>query len=146
MIQRYRESLTLKGNPDKGKQLFQTVCSKCHQLEGKGEALGADLKSIRNRGIEGVLLNILDPNREVKPAFLSYVLTLDDGRVLSGLLQTETANTLVLRLPDGMPVTIQRTDVESLFSTGLSYMPEGLEKQLDVQAMADLLSYLDSLP
>ena len=93
-----------------------------------------------------MLLNILDPNREVKPAFLSYVLTLDDGRVLSGLLQTETANTLVLRLPDGMPVTIQRTDVESLFSTGLSYMPEGLEKQLDVQAMADLLSYLDSLP
>ncbi len=146
VIQRYRESLSLRGSPDKGKQVFRTACSKCHQLEGKGEALGADLKSIRNRGLESVLVNILDPNREVKPAFLSYVLTLADGRVLSGLLQTETANTLVLRLPDGMPVTVQRTNVESLFSTGLSYMPEGLEKQLDIKAMADLLSYLDSLP
>ena len=29
--------------------------------------------------------------------------------------------------------------------TGLSYMPEGLEKQIDVAAMADLLAYLNSV-
>jgi hypothetical protein len=40
---------------------------------------------------------------------------------------------------------IPRTDVESLRSLGLSYMPEGLEKQIDIPAMADLLAYLNSI-
>ena len=44
-----------------------------------------------------------------------------------------------------MTETIPRTDIESLRSLGLSYMPEGLEKQIDVPAMADLLAYLNSI-
>jgi hypothetical protein len=32
-----------------------------------------------------------------------------------------------------------------LRSTGMSFMPEGLEKQVDHQAMADLLAYLNSI-
>jgi hypothetical protein len=31
-------------------------------------------------------------------------------------------------------------------SSGLSIMPEGLERQIDVQGMADLIAYLKSLP
>ena len=38
-----------------------------------------------------------------------------------------------------------RLDIENLRSTGLSYMPEGLEKQVDHQSMADLLAYLKSI-
>jgi hypothetical protein len=34
---------------------------------------------------------------------------------------------------------------EELRSTGLSCMPEGLEKGIDVAAMADLLAYLNAL-
>ena len=38
--------------------------------------------------------------------------------------------------------TILRIDIEELKSTGLSIMPEGLEKSIDVQAMADIIAYL----
>ena len=44
-----------------------------------------------------------------------------------------------------MTENIRRADVESLRSLGVSYMPEGLEKQIDVPAMADLLAYLNSI-
>ena len=64
----------------KGKAVFKAHCSACHKLEGVGEDVGADLKAIRDRGLEGVLLNILDPNREVKPQFLTYAVELKSGR------------------------------------------------------------------
>ena len=90
-------------------------------------------------------MNILDPNREVKPQFLTYLVELKAGRQVSGLLTAETPTGFTVRRPDGKAEAIRRADVESLKSTGLSYMPEGLEKQIDVAAMADLLAYLNSI-
>ncbi len=92
-----------------------------------------------------VLLNVLDPNREVKPQFHTYIASTVDGRVVTGMIQTETANTLTIRRLDGTSVDLQRSDVEDLQSTGMSFMPEGLEKQITPQSMADLLAYLDSI-
>ena len=92
------------------------------------------------------MLNILDPNREVKPQFQAYVIVTDDGRVTTGMIQAENANSLTIRRADGTSLVIQRNEIEELHSTGVSFMPEGLEKQIDLQAMSDLLAYLDSLP
>jgi putative heme-binding domain-containing protein len=92
------------------------------------------------------MLNILDPNREVKPQFQAYVIVTADGRITTGMIQAENANGLTVRRADGTSVEVQRNQIEELRSTGVSFMPEGLEKQLDPQAMADLLAYLDSLP
>jgi hypothetical protein len=41
--------------------------------------------------------------------------------------------------------TLLRSEIEELRSTGLSLMPEGLEKDIDVQTLADLLAYLQSV-
>jgi putative membrane-bound dehydrogenase-like protein len=145
VIREYRVVLEIEGDAGRGKEFFKKICSACHQLEGVGTAVGADLKAIRNRGMDAVLLNVLDPNREVKPRFLTYFLVTDDGRSLTGMIQTENANSLTLRRPDGTTLDIQRAEIDMLRSSGLSFMPEGLEKQLDKQAMADLLAYLDSI-
>ena len=40
---------------------------------------------------------------------------------------------------------VLRSDIEELRSTGMSLMPEGLEKQIDQGAMADVIAYLMSL-
>ena len=89
-----------------------------------------------------MLLNVLDPNREVKPQFVSYVLATTAGRIVTGMIKEETANSLTIRKADGGEETVLRKDIEELRGTGLSFMPEGLEKQIDVPAMADLLAYL----
>ena len=61
------------------------------------------------------------------------------------MIESECANSLLLRRPDGVQVEVRRAEVDQLQSTGLSFMPEGLEKQLDLDKMADLLAYLDSI-
>src|SRR5205814_225233 len=81
------------------------ACSACHQLEGVGSQIGAELNAIGNQGSETILLNILDPNREVKPQYLGYVLVTGTGRIVTGMITTETANALTLRRADGTSET-----------------------------------------
>lgn len=145
VVASYQKALTLKGDAMRGKAVFKKECSACHKLEDVGNEVGADLKAIRDRGTENMLLNILDPNREVKPQYLAYTLETTSGKSYSGMIAAETPNSVTIRLLDGRSETVQRGDIDTLRSTGLSFMPEGLEKQIDVQAMADLLAYLNSI-
>jgi putative heme-binding domain-containing protein len=145
VLARYQKALDQPGEVAKGKVVFKNVCSACHKLEGVGEAVGPDLASIKNRGSEAVMTNVLDPNREVLPQFYTYTLITDAGVTLTGMITAETANTVTIRKADKASETVQRVNIESLRSTGLSAMPEGLEKEIDPQAMADLLAYLNSI-
>ena len=145
VVDAYQPALKLKGDVDRGRAVFQKNCTACHQLEGKGKIIGADLKGIRQRGLASIMLNVLDPNREVKPKFVSYVLATETGRVFSGMILSENANSVTIQQPDGKQVTIQRNEIDTLSSTSLSFMPEGLEKQIDQKAMADLLEYLNAV-
>jgi putative membrane-bound dehydrogenase-like protein len=145
VVAAYQKALTVKGDAAKGKMVFKNVCSTCHRLEGVGESVGAELSAIRDRGTEAMLLNILDPNREVLPKYLSYYLETDKGRTITGMITAETATGITIRRADGTSETVLRVNIADLRSTGLSFMPEGLEKQVDVPAMADLLAYLNSI-
>ncbi len=145
VVDAYQKSLELKGDVDKGRAIFRKTCAACHKLEGFGESIGADLNAIKDRGTAAMMLHILDPNREVKPQFQAYVVALEDGTSVTGMITGETANGLTLRKADGMTQTILRVKIDELKSTNLSFMPEGLEKQIDVNAMADLLAYLNSI-
>jgi len=145
VVAAYQKALKLKGDRVRGKAVFKNVCSTCHQLEGVGTQVGADLHAVGDQATETILLNILDPNREVKPQFLNYVLTTDAGRTIMGIITAETANSITIRRADGTTETLLRIHIDELRSTGLSFMPEGLEKLIDVPAMADLLAYLKSI-
>jgi putative heme-binding domain-containing protein len=145
VVAAYAKALKSNGDAARGKLVFKTHCSSCHELEGVGQAVGADLKTVRSRGMEAVLLNILDPNREVLPKYQVYVLETTNGRVITGMITAESANNVTLRRSDGMQETVPRSQIEELRSSGLSLMPEGLEKQIDIPAMADLLAYLASV-
>jgi putative heme-binding domain-containing protein len=142
VVANYETALKLNGDASKGRAVFEKSCSTCHVLEGKGTQVGADLKAIREKGPAAILLNILDPNREINPKFLTYAATTTEGRVITGMILEETPNNLTIRQADGVAVPINRTEIDTMESTGVSYMPEGLESQIDHQAMADLLAYL----
>lgn len=145
VIKEYQSSLKLKGNAAHGKLVFKKSCSACHRLENVGVQLGADLKAIKDRGTEAVLLNILDPNREVKPQYVTYLLVTTQGRTITGLIKEENANSITIARADGTSDTVLRIDIDELISSRLSFMPEGLEKQINKQEMADLLAYLNSI-
>lgn len=142
VVNEYRRALDLSGDVARGRVVFDKTCAICHALEGRGNAIGADLKGVSEHGKEAILLNILDPNREVLPQYLSYVVVANDGRVFTGMFTEETPNNLKIRQADGTDIQLLRVDIEEVKSTGLSFMPEGLERQIDQQSMADLLAYL----
>ena len=141
----YKPGLEMKGEEVRGKEAFKKTCAACHKLEGVGFELAPNLAAMKNRGPEAILLNVLDPNREVNPQYLNYLVQLSDGRSLSGIISAETATSLTLKRADNATDTVLRIDIDRLKSTGQSLMPEGLEKQVDKQAMADLLEYFKSL-
>jgi putative heme-binding domain-containing protein len=68
-----------------------------------------------------------------------------DGRTVSGVVAGEGAASITLRRGDGQSETILRSDIEEITNTGMSIMPEGIERQIDVEGMADLLAYLETL-
>src|SRR5437868_10429775 len=129
-------------NGERGKQVFDKTCAACHKVQGIGNDIGPNLAAMKARGPEAILLNVLDPNREVNPQYLNYSVLTSDGRQLTGLIAAETATSITFRRADNATDTVLRIDIEQLKSTGMSLMPEGLEKQIDQQSMADLLEFL----
>jgi putative heme-binding domain-containing protein len=145
VVAAYQHALTLPGDAARGKEVFKKVCAACHRLEGVGFEIGPNLATLKNRGPETILVNVLDPSREVNPQYLNYVLATTDGRVITGLLADETASSVTLKRAENISETVLRVNIDELRSSGLSLMPEGMEKDVDPQAMADLIAYLLSL-
>jgi putative membrane-bound dehydrogenase-like protein len=143
VIAEYGGALELKGDTEKGRGVFKTNCAACHKLDGVGHEVGPNLlAALPNKSGEDLLASFFDPNREVDPRYVNYQAVTTDGRILLGIVATETPTSITLRRADGAEDTILRKDVESLRSTKLSLMPEELEKKITKQDVADLLAYL----
>jgi putative heme-binding domain-containing protein len=132
----------LKGDRARGREAFKRACATCHRLEGEGHAVGPDLRVAQGRTPEGLLTQILDPNRELLPIYNAYLVQTRDGRSLTGIIASETASGLTLRRAEGVEETVLRSAILQIQDTGLSLMPEGLEKDLRPQDLADLIAYL----
>ena len=73
---------------------------------------------------------------------MQYAVGLDDGRVLAGMIAEESATSLTLKRADSKQDVVLRQNVSEITGTGLSLMPEGFEKKLTNEEMADLLAFL----
>lgn len=130
------------GDVTRGKAVFAKLCAACHKLDGVGTNVGPDLAALAQRTPAYLLQEILDPNRNVDSRYLEYRATTAGGRTVTGLLAAETATTIILRGQQGKDETLLRSTIEEFRSSGKSLMPEGLEKDLPAQSMADLFAYL----
>ena len=142
VLDEYRSALAVPGSRPRGEQVFQRECQACHRMGDRGHEVGPNMLSIKHRTREEVLTHVLDPNREVPPNFQEYVVLLDDGRVVTGMVAEETATSVTLRRAERIDETILRRNIDEMSGTGHSLMPEGLEKKINQQEMADLLEYL----
>ncbi|MHC4994902.1 MAG: PVC-type heme-binding CxxCH protein [Planctomycetota bacterium] len=132
----------LTGDASRGRRVFAEACAACHRLEGVGAEIAPNLAAFAARGPEAILINVLDPNREIDPAYAAYLLRTRDGRAIAGVMSAETASGVVITSADGATHNVRRADIAELTSTGASFMPEGLEAAIDAQAMSDLIAYL----
>jgi putative membrane-bound dehydrogenase-like protein len=146
VIDSFLPAINLKGDAVHGKKIYQDRCISCHRLGGEGHALGPDLVTVKNSGKEKMLVNILDPNREVRPDYMSYVVETKDDESYIGLVANETATTVTIRQAYGKENIINRSNIKKMQSQGQSLMPEGLEAGLKPQDLADLIEYIETAP
>jgi len=132
----------MDASAERGALVFEKTCTKCHRINGRGSNVGPDISDTRNRTRDALLYDILDPNRRVDPQFSEYVVVTTDGLTFTGLLVGDTDTAVVVRQPEGRERTILLTDIEGMQTTNKSLMPEGIEKDVTVQQMADLLEFL----
>ena len=142
VLKKYEAALTMPADRERGKAAFKKHCSVCHRVEGVGYELGPNLAAMKARGPAAILNNVLDPNREVNPQYVNYQVLTSDGRMMTGMIVAESAGSMTLVRAEGAKETVLRGEIERLQSSGVSLMPEELEKAIDVQAMADLIDYL----
>jgi putative membrane-bound dehydrogenase-like protein len=141
-IERYKPAIERAGDSERGRLIFDRECLACHKLGERGHAVGPNLASMRRKTPDEILVSILDPNREVSPEFVEYLIALDDGRVVTGIVASETPGGLALCGRDGALQTILRRNIAEITGTGKSLMPEGLEKSITPPEMADLITFL----
>ncbi len=142
----YVPALRLKGDPGHGLEVFNAQCASCHRVGKTGVEVGPDLAGVAARTPEELLVNILDPNRQVQSNYVNYMIRTFDGRTLSGIVAEETPTTITLRRAEGIEDIILRDDIDEMISMGLSIMPEELEAAIDFQQMADLIAYIKAIP
>lgn len=130
------------GDASRGKETFKKECAKCHMHSGEGGKIGPDLSGMAAHPKNELIVHILDPSRSVEGNFLMYTVSTTDGRVLNGLLAGETKTSIELLDAEGKKLTILRDDIEEIVSSKKSLMPEGFEKTIPAEGLADLLQFL----
>ncbi|WP_339733373.1 PVC-type heme-binding CxxCH protein [uncultured Gimesia sp.] len=144
VVEKYSSISSLKGNSEVGHQIFVKRCSVCHQLNKEGKPIGPDLSALTDKSERALLTAILDPNRAIESKYLSYLAVTENGLIFNGLLAAESGESITLIQNDGKSKTLLRGDLDELMSTGKSLMPEGLEKDMNHQDLADLIAYLNT--
>ena len=104
--------------------------------------IGPQLDGIGNRGLDRLLEDVLDPNRNVDVAFRTTTLRLSDGRVISGLVRREEDQQLVLADAQGKEFSIAKNEIEEQQKTPLSLMPANVGEIVPTDEFADLMAYL----
>ena len=144
VVRNYESVKELTTNPGRGALLYRQNCATCHRLKGEGNEVGPDLGTVADKPIGTFLVAVLDPNQALETKYVSYTATTRGGREVTGIIASENPSSMTIRSPGGAEEVIARTDIQSLASSKLSLMPDGLENVLTPQDMADLIAFIRS--
>ena len=61
---------------------------------------------------------------------------------MNGIIASETATSITLKRAEGKQDVVLRNNIDELLSNGVSLMPEGLEKELTAQDLADVIAFI----
>lgn len=142
--------LSLPGDVDRGAALLHgkaAVCLTCHQVAGRGTAVGPALDAIGARRSRSELLaSLLEPSAAIDPQFRAFMLTrADDGSVAAGIIVERDADQLRFRDVAGSESVVPGTAIALLEPMPLSLMPAGLAAAFTPLELADLVAWLASL-
>lgn len=147
VIAEYRQKFTpevlAEADTSHGRIVFNKTCAACHRLFGHGANIGPDITGSNRANLDYILENLIDPSAVVSQDYRMSTLELEDGRVITGLIEKTTDSAYTVRTVNDV-LLIAKSEVEFKTLSPLSLMPEGQLGQLDADAARDLIAYLAS--
>jgi quinoprotein glucose dehydrogenase len=138
------------GNLENGRRIFHNSgaanCVQCHKIGDRagGEA-GPKLDGIGTRHDAAYILeSIVNPSAKLTAGYSPIAVTMNDGRIVGGMLMKETDTEVVVRdITSGKETICLKTDIKSMPPAMSSMPPMGaLLKKADIR---DLVAFLSSL-
>jgi len=138
----YKQVLTMKADPHRGKEVFKKNCAACHKIGDVGVEVGPSIADLRTKTPEQVLTDVLMPNKAIDNNFVSYTVVTDDGLQYVGIVSADTPGSVTLKMPDGKLISVLKSNIDTMENNGISLMPEGVERTIPHQDMADVIAFV----
>ncbi|MBV8881045.1 MAG: c-type cytochrome [Planctomycetaceae bacterium] len=136
-----------KRNFNRGKEMFTAAgCISCHNVNGQGGHVGADLSKVGQEypGAE-LLRQIIDPSAKIKDDFRVVAVFLKNDDKFRGMIVKKDGDSIQLvenlAEPD-KTVTIKKADISRVVPSDVSPMPTGLLVTLTKDEILDLVAFV----
>jgi putative membrane-bound dehydrogenase-like protein len=135
-----------EGDPVRGHAVFAGKagsCTSCHAMAYVGGRIGPDLSHIGAiRTPRDLLEAIVRPSASFVRSYEPSIVVTDDGRSFQGVVREEAGGALAVQTSATIVERVPREEVESIEPGRVSIMPQGYEKLLSTQDLADLVAFL----
>ena len=134
------------GDATKGHTVFLTYCFTCHQVDGTGIDFGPALSEIGSKlAKEALYDSILNPNAGISFGFEGFEVKTKAGETFIGMVASETAGELALKVPGGVVQKTAKASILSKTKLAASLMTPGLHTIMEESQLVDLVEYLSGL-
>lgn len=136
------------GSWARGRKVFRSEsagCFKCHAIGGGGARIGPDLINLVHRDYASVVRDVTNPGFAINPDYIGHVVALNDGRILTGILQSE-GDQLLLGDEKGVITKLSKSDIDTMAVSKTSVMPTGIVQKLSPDQWRDLMTFLLTRP
>ncbi len=138
------EKIASTGDIEKGRKIFygKAMCSTCHSVGKEGGKFGPDLTSIqRDRSIHDLLEAIAYPSVSFVRLYETYEIETTNG-TFTGIIKEQSPTLILLENAPNSVIRIVKKDVKNIKNSEVSMMPQGLEKILSKEELADLMTFI----
>jgi putative heme-binding domain-containing protein len=127
---------------NKGRVLYLSNCGSCHRLFNEGGLIGPDLTGYERSNVNYFLLNIVDPNADIREGYVIHRVTTTDGRTLEGKIAASNGDVLTLQSLSGEETTLAAAQIKEMKALQTSIMPERILDPLSDQEIRDIFAYI----
>jgi len=141
------QTVPIFGDAKHGQRLFtRQGCVACHAVSQNEPLKGPLLLDISKRYQRRELIeSIVKPSAKIAQGFEGQLIATADGKVHTGFIVRESGEEIELRNVAGISTVLKKDEIEERTKSELSIMPLGLVDKLNVEQLASILAYLESL-
>jgi putative heme-binding domain-containing protein len=129
-------------SPASGEPIYQLYCASCHQIDGQGGLIGPQLDGVAGWGVRSLTEKILDPNRSISQAFVTYTIRTRDGKTQVGLFRREEGSLRVFADAGGQEFSLSKADILSQTPNPYTLMPAHFAETIPPDDFQALLAFL----